>query len=52
MSLLASGPIATLYEAAFAAAGLSLARRFDADECVRHGLLAAAHRLHSDRSSS
>ena len=52
MALLTTGPIATLYEAAFAAAELSLDRRFDADQCVRHGLLAAAHRLHSDRSSS
>lgn len=52
VALLASGPIAALYEAAFANAGLTLDRRLDADGCVRHGLLAAAHLLYPDRSSS
>ncbi|RIY03340.1 2-dehydro-3-deoxygalactonokinase [Aureimonas flava] len=51
VALLASGPIASLYEAAFEAAGLRLDRRLDADLCVRHGLLSAARSLHPDRSS-
>ncbi|WP_279481653.1 2-dehydro-3-deoxygalactonokinase [Aureimonas sp. SK2] len=52
LALLASGPIAALYEAVATAAGLTLERRLDADHCVRHGLRAAVRLLHPDRSST
>ncbi|MBB3998080.1 2-dehydro-3-deoxygalactonokinase [Aureimonas pseudogalii] len=46
-ALLASGPIAALYDAAFAVAGFGTFRPLDADRCVRHGLHAAACTLFS-----
>ncbi|WP_182084726.1 2-dehydro-3-deoxygalactonokinase [Aureimonas sp. ME7] len=51
-ALLASGPIAGLYQAAFDLSELSVDRTFDADGCVRHGLRAAALLLHPERTES
>ncbi len=44
-ALLASGPIGELYSAAFEAVGIGVARKLDADVCVRHGLSQAARTL-------
>ncbi|WP_062203253.1 2-dehydro-3-deoxygalactonokinase [Aureimonas sp. AU12] len=44
-ALLASGPIAQLYETAFALAGFGAFHPLDADRCVRHGLHTAAASL-------
>ncbi|WP_019997113.1 2-dehydro-3-deoxygalactonokinase [Aureimonas ureilytica] len=49
-ALLASGPIAELYAAAFEAIGMGAFRRLDADSCVRHGLAQAARSLFSAES--
>ncbi|WP_062231509.1 2-dehydro-3-deoxygalactonokinase [Aureimonas sp. N4] len=49
-ALLASGPIADLYVAAFEAIGMGAFRRLDADSCVRHGLAQAAISLFSKES--
>lgn len=49
-ALLASGPIADLYAAAFEAIGMGSFRRLDADSCVRHGLTQAALSLFSKES--
>lgn len=49
-ALLASGPIADLYAAAFEAVGMGAFHRLDADACVRHGLAQAARSLFAAES--